>query len=319
MSSATLLKLAAAYNVPAQTAVIDSLTRESGILRTMQFQKASHGLFHKFKIKAGLPSGGFRRVNGAIVPHTTFDEVHQEDLKILTDIQQEDKAICEAYPGGVDKYFSDEAAAFLEGLGQTAARQLIYGTMASYGDPEGFRGLRQYAVENDRVITAGGGSGERTTILAVRWKPGVCVGLYNENAFVDGQVVAVKPLNQGQPVMVVVDPSTGAVKPVYQALYEAYLGLLVADSANVAAYTEVADSTGHKPTASNLDKLIDLVNGSPADTCLYANRLGRRLLWELKESKMQTSSADGDYNTLIERWNGVPVVLEENLSTTETI
>jgi hypothetical protein len=319
MACANLLKLAAAYNVPNQTAVIDSLTKESGILRTMQFQKASHGLFHKFKIKASLPSGGFRRVNGSIVPHTTFDEVRQEDLKILTDIQQEDKAICEAYPGGVEKYFADEAPAFLEGLGQTAARQLIYGTTPSYGDTEGFRGLRQYAELNDRIIPAGGNSGERTTILAVRWKAGTCVGLYNENAFAEGQLVAVKPLNQGQPVMVTVDPATGAVKPVYQALYEAYLGLLVADTANVAAYTEITDASGHKPTSSNLDKLIDLVNGSPSDTFIYVNRLSRRLLWELKESKMQTSAAEGDYNHMIERWNGIPVMLEENLSATETI
>jgi hypothetical protein len=319
MSSANLLKLAAAYNAPTQAAVIDSLVRESGILRTMQFQKASHGLFHKFKLKSGLPGGGFRRVNGSIVPHTTFDEVRQEDLKILTDIQQEDKAICEAYPGGVEKYFADEAPAFLEGLGQTAARQLIYGTTPSYGDPEGFRGLRQYAVENDRVVAAGGASGARTTLLAVRWKAGVCVGLYNENAFEQGQLVCVKPLNQGQPVMVMVDPTTGAVKPVYQALYEAYLGLLAADVSNIAAYTEVADSTGHKPTATNMDKLIDLVSGSPADTFIYANRLGRRLLWELKESKMQTTGSEGDYNHVIERWNGVPVILEENLSSTETI
>jgi len=315
----SLLKLAAAVNLPDQAAIIDSLTNASGILRTMPFQKASHGLFHKFKVKQALPGGGFRAVNGSIVPHTTQDEVRQIDLKILTDIQQEDKAICEAYPGGVEKYFADELPAFVEGLGQTAARQLIYGTDATFGDEEGFLGLRQYAVQHGNTIDAGGASGSRTTILAVRWKPGVCTGLYNESAFVEGNLITVKPLNGGQPVMCVVDIATGAVKPVYQALYEAYFGLLVAADRNVAAYVSLQDATGKKPTAANLDKLVDLVHGSPEDTFLYCNRLGRRLLWELKDTKMQTLGADTDYNRMIERWNGVPVVLDENIAADETI
>ncbi len=319
MASATLMKLAAAYNVPNQTAIIDSLIRESGILTTMPFIKASHGIFHKYKLKPELPGGGFRSVNGSIIPHTTEDVVLQEDLKILTDIQQEDKAICESYPGGVEKYFADELPAFVEGLGQTAARQLVYGTDSSFGDEEGFSGLRQHAVDNGNTIDAGGSSGSRTTILAVRWKPGVCCGLFNENAFADGNLITVRPLNNGNPVMVVVNTATGAVKPVYQALYEAYMGLLCATSDNVAAYVSIQDASGKKPIAGNMDKLIDLVRGSVSDTFIYCNRTGRRLLWELKESKMQVSSADTDYNRLIERWNGIPVVLEENISSTETI
>ncbi|MCD4829618.1 MAG: hypothetical protein K8R90_09360 [Candidatus Cloacimonetes bacterium] len=316
---ANLLKLAAAVNLPDQSAIIDSLTNASGILRTMPFQKASHGLFHKFKVKQALPSGGFRAVNGSIVPHTTMDVVRQIDLKILTDIQQEDKAICEAYPGGVEKYFADELPAFVEGLGQTAARQLVYGTDADFGDEEGFSGLRQYAVDHGNTIDAGGASGSRTTIIAVRWKPGVCTGLFNENAFMDGSLITVNPLNGGQPVMSVVDTATGAVKPIYQALYEAYFGLMVASDRNVAAYIRIQDASGKKPTAGNLDKLIDMVHGSPEDTFLYCNRMGRRLLWELKDSKMMTLGAETDYNRMIERWNGVPVVLDENIAADETI
>ncbi len=319
MASATLMKLAAAYNVPNQTAIIDSLIRESGILETMPFIKATHGIYHKYKLKQELPGGGFRSVNGSIIPHTTEDVVLQEDLKILTDIQQEDKAICESYPGGVEKYFADELPAFVEGLGQTAARQLVYGTDSTFGDEEGFKGLRQHAVKNGNTIDATGTSGNRTTILAVRWKAGSCCGLFNENAFSDGNLITVRPLNNGNPVMVVVNTATGAVKPVYQALYEAYMGLLCATSDNVAAYVSIQDATGKKPTAGNMDKLIDMVRGSVSDTFIYCNRTGRRLLWELKESKMQVSSADTDYNRLIERWNGIPVVLEENISSTETI
>lgn len=321
MSHATLLKLASAYQVPNQSAIIDSLVRESGILKTMPFQKASHGLYHKYKVKSGLPGGGFRTVNGAIVPHTTTEEIRQTDLKILTDIQQEDKALCESYPGGVEKYFSDEMPAFIEGLGQTAAKQMIYGTDATFGDDEGFTGLRQHAVSNGKTIALGGASGSRTTIIAVRWKPGVCTGLFNESAFSAGNLISVKPLNNGNPVMVVTNTTTGAVRPVYQALYEAYLGLLVADTANVAAVTQIQDATGKKPTASTIDKLIDLVNGTAGDTVLYMNRVSRRLLWELKDSKMTggVTPADSDYRTAFEAWNGIPIVLEENISASETM
>lgn len=319
MATADLVKLAVAYGLPDQMAIIDALTRESGILRTMPFQKASHGLFHKYKTKSALPSGAFRQVNGSIIPHTTIDELHQEDLKILTDIQSEDKAICEAYPGGVVKYFADEGPAFVEGLGQSGSRQLVYGTDATFGNADGFVGLRQHAVAAGNIKAAGGTSGQRSTILVVRWKLGVCCGLYNENAFASGNIVTMKALGQGEPIMVVTDTTTGAQKPVYQMLYEAYLSLLVSVPGNVAAYTQVSTETGHTPTASNVNALIDMVKGDPADTYIYVNRTCRTLLGDLKDGKLKVGPGDSDYNTMITTWNGIRVVVDDNISNVETI
>ncbi len=318
MQQATLIKLAAAHSLPDQKSIIDSLVNESGLLRTMPFQKASHGLFHKYKVKTELPSGGFRNVNGSITPHSTNEEVKQIDLKILTDIQQEDKAICEAYPGGVKKYFADELPAFVEGLGQTAAKQFIYGT-DHVGSEDGFKGLRQYAQQFGNEIKLGGSTGNSTSILVVRWKKGVCSGLYNEQAFSRGQLITIKPMNNGNPVMLPSDAATGSMKPVYQALYESYLGLLVADKKCTGMISEICEAESKKPTSGQIDQLIDLVNGSANDTFIYLNRASRRLLWELKNSKMQTAPSDRNYSTSIELWNGIPLVLEENITSNETV
>lgn len=319
MAYTDLLSLATAWNVPEQAAIIDSLTKESGILRTMRFDKASHGLFHKYKVGQALPSGGFRLPNGGIVPHSTLKTMQQEDLKILSDIDIVDKAIGESWPGGVAGYFDANTTEFIEGLGQTAGRQLVYGTDATFGSSDGFLGLRQHAVANSKTINAGGTSGKRTTILAVRWVPGKCCGLYSAEAAALGNLITATPVNNGALMTMVTDTTTGAVKPVYQVLYEAYTSLLVADSAFVAAYVSVSNETGHTPTASNINALLDLCKSNGSDTYIYCNRYGRSLLYDLKDSKIKTTPADNAYNTMIESWNGARIVLEENISSTETI
>jgi hypothetical protein len=69
-----------------------------------------------------------------------------------------------------------------------------------------------------------------------------------------------------------------------------------------------------------MDELIDMVRGS-ADgrTILFCNRVARRHIRTLKTTALEMGPMDMDYNIQVDRWNGVPIVLDDNLSTAETI
>lgn len=317
MSNATLRKLVTGFAAQ-DPAIIDSLVNASGILQTAIAQPASHNAWHMGKKVSSLPSGTFINPGGSVTDSTVDDEIVQTDLKLMRAVQSEPKEIVESYPGGMSAFFKNQSPAFIEGLGQTASKQLIYGIDSTFGNVSGFRGLHQIARDNSKVIQAGGATGSRTTIFAVRWKQDVCSILFNGQMMSAGEFIKFMYLNNAQPVTEVTNTTTGAKKLVYQGVYEAYMSLLALDSKNVAAYTQIQDATDDRPTATNMDLLLDYVNADPTNTFLYANRTGRRLLWMLNDSKMQTMPAGNAYDTRIEIWNGIPVILEENILSTET-
>lgn len=317
MANATLRTLVTGFAAQ-DPAVMDSLVNASGILQTALAQPASHNAWHVGKKVSALPSGTFINPGGSVTDQTVEDTIVQTDLKLMRAMVTEPIEIVDSYPGGKEAYFRNQSPAFMEGLGQTIAKQIIYGTDATFGAAAGFRGFHQIAKDNSKVIQAGGTTGSRTSIFAVRWKEGVCSILVNGQHMSMGQFINFMYLNNAQPIAEVTNTTTGAKKIVYQGIYDAYMALLALDSKNIAAYTQIQDDTGDRPTSANLDLLLDYVNADPTNTFLYANRTARRMLWMLKDTKMQTVAGDNSYRTAFEMWNGIPVILDENISSVET-
>jgi hypothetical protein len=53
-------------------------------------------------------------------------------------------------------------------------------------------------------------------------------------------------------------------------------------------------------------------------TFLYMNRLGRRLVKQIKNTKLELAPSDTDYNTAVASWDNIPIVLDEMIVSTET-
>jgi len=48
------------------------------------------------------------------------------------------------------------------------------------------------------------------------------------------------------------------------------------------------------------------------------NRLGRRLVKQIKNTKLELAPSDTDYNTAVASWDNIPIVLDEMIVSTET-
>lgn len=317
MANATLRKVITGFSAQ-DPAVIDSLLNASGILDTALFEGASHNAWDVGKKVSSLPSGSFIQPGGSTTDQTVDDEIVQTDLKLMRSIQSEPIEIVNSYPGGKEAFFRNQSPAFLEGLGQTLAKQAIYGVNSTFGDESGFDGFHQIARRNGKVIQANGASGSRTTIFAVRWRPGVCSMLFNPNHMAAGEFIKFSYVNGGEPVMEVTNTTTAAKKLVYQGFYDSYSALKALDSKNIAAYTQIQDADNGRPTSDNMDLLLDYVNADPTNTFLYCNRTGRRMLNKLKDGKLEMIPAGNNYDRRVEAWNGIPIVLDENILSTET-
>ncbi|MBU4444209.1 hypothetical protein KJ656_03885 [bacterium] len=317
MAQSTLRDLALAYENISEE-VMSHLTKKSGILQTAEVKKATHNTLHKYKKVTALPTFSVREIGGSITPQAVNKEIYQSDLKIVTARQEEDKAFCDNYPGGPEAYFSDNFLSFIEAWGQKAATMIIYGTNSTFGEVQGVHGLHQIANANSKVIHETGTSALTTTIFCVKWDPLSISLLYNAELAAAGDFLKTTILHDGRPVMSTTNVTTRAAQPVYEVLYESYLGLFSASAYDVAKYDRIEDATGDEPTSDNMDILGDHVKAEAGNSYYYCNRTARRLLWRLKNTKMATAPATKDYNNVLETWNGIPLVLDENILDTES-
>ena len=316
MANATLRKLVTEYGAPGIVPIMEHLENDSGFLRVAQAIPANGNWYHKYKKVSALPEFSFVNIGGSQTDTTVDDELVQIDLKTLGTIQSEPVGVCENWPTGVSGYFKEHRPVYAEAFGQKVSKSVFYGTNSVFGDVSGFRGIHEIAKAYGNVIQRGGTTGSRVSIIAVKFNPISCGLLFNPKYAGEG-FLQIQTLNDGKPIAEVTNTTNGAKKLVYQAVYQGSLAFLSSSSYDVAAMTQI-DST-HLPTAPLLDELVDKVRGS-ADgrTILFCNRVARRHIRTLKTTALEMGPMDKDYNIQVDRWNGVPIVLDDNLSTAET-
>lgn len=248
---------------------------------------------------------------------TVDHDLFQTDLKNLRTIQSEPDDVCENWPTGVRGYFTENVAVFAEAFGQAVSKSAFYGLNSTFGDVSGSKGIHDLAKEYGNRIQRGGTTGSRVSIIAVKFNVIGCGLLFNPVKASAGSLLEIKMLNQSEAATEVTNTTTGAKKVVYQCSYKGQLAFLSTGSYDVAAMTQIDSS--HLPTAPFMDDLINYVRGdSNGSTILYCNRTAREFIRTLKTTALEMGPMDKDYDIQVDKWNGVPIVLDDNLSTAET-
>lgn len=321
MSTATLRTLAAEWSKAGQ-ASMDHLTKSSGFLRVAEAISASHGGSHKYKRVDALPTFSVIEPGGSTTDTTVNENVETLDLKIVRSQQSEPSDIVDDFPAGKAEYFNRQMPVYEEAFGQKASTVIFYGTNSTFGDVKGFTGLHQLAKAYGNVIQQGGASGSRTSIFAVRFRTGDngCGVVYDPNIVSTGFMMNSEVLNDGKKVMEVTNTTGQYKKLVYQLVHSGKMSFLSSSSYDVAAYTQIQDAADDRPTADNMDLLLDYVRADGAEgmTYLFANRTGLRLLRKLKDDKLEMIPEHTNYDRRVFAWNGYPIVLDENILDTET-
>ncbi len=321
MAQQTLQYLATQWSA-AQQMFIDNLTKSAGILRTASVGYANNGLFHKYNFATALPTASIRSINGSVTPTTTTFDLKQLDLKELITLETVDATLAKGDPSGPDGYMNKVAPGHMESLAQAAEKSIVYGLNGTYGAVDGFKGFHDLAKEAETarslsVIDAGGTS-NTTSIFAVHWKPEVCQLVIPSGIAAGGDLVVSTVMNNGQVTLMVTNTGTGAQMPVYQVMYQMMLALQAGSYYSVHRIIGV-DSGSNAPTAAEIDTLVDLVKGDSANTILYTSRLGKRAMQTLKATKFFTQAVqDQNMNTMLDFWNGIPVIVSDNILETET-
>lgn len=311
---AALQTLAAAWNVGVdQVPIVVDLIKRSGLLQSAVVAKASHGIKHKFRNFNTLSTAVFREIGSGIVPQKVDVNWNQIDLKEIAFDLYDDYQAIDQYPGGKDQWVRDNTPAVLAAISNAVAKAVYYGYDPTFGMSKAFKGFHQYAKDlSNVVLQAGGTTGSRNTIFAVRWDELDGCSLRVNNS----ELISMKDITPTQPTVMVTNTTTNEQLNIYKWLVSSYFTLVVPSKKSVAAITQIDSS--HIPTASNMDALIDAVAAPSGNVVLYMNGTAKALINSLKGGKLNLMNSDTTYNQNLLAWGNTPIIVDDNLSSAET-
>ena len=291
----TLYEIATSLKNNQQT-VVDAITCEATILRDLPMEESSHGLWNIYESMNGVTGGDIVELDAKLPTVGVDSELKQTDLSIIGGEMEvgEDTA---RKLGGPAAYFARKATPVLRKTGMSAEHRVLY------------NGFREFALQNNNVISAGGSAGTNYSILCVHYVPGEITGVYDAEGFGDGKTFDLSPIAGGN----LYKNADG--KLVYGMRLKTYFGLQLANADYVSAIVncDIAndkESARTFPTAMMIDDL--LVNAKAGqNTFIFCHPKVKSYLGNAY--KLDRLSVQGNgFSTVIDAWNGVPIITSFN-------
>lgn len=309
----TLLELAKRSNNGNFLEIAEVLNTINEVLQDAPWVEANQTTSHVGTQRTHLPSGSWKQINTGIAKSASATKQVTEPVGVLEDYSIVDKRLVDLASDPV-KFRSDEDIAHVEGMSQTIATGIFYGSVAT--TPEAFNGFAtRYNLLSQASVWGAGGSGSDTTSLwIIEWGPRKVHFLYPKGT------------------TTIVSTNDLGIRPAYDSSYlpyEAYWthfaiagGIYVHDDRCVQRIANI-ETTGTSSILSD-DDIITALNQMPnpstlGNTKIYVNRTLKTQLEILAKDKTNVNyTSDNAFGVPITRFRGVPVRLCEAIVDTET-
>jgi len=323
-TSPTLLDHAKAHDPDGSIAVVaELLSQTNEILMDMTYVEGNLQTGHQLAIRTGIPEGTWRRLYGGVQPEKSTREQVTESTGMLESYNEVDKALADLN-GNTNEFRLSEARATIEGMSQTLAESIIYGSTAV--SPERFDGLdTRYndlsASNADNIIDAGGTGSDNRSIWFVVWGPETCFGIIPK-----GSTAGIQANDKGQVTIEDQDGSGGRMEA-YRTHFRVDAGLAVKDwryvvrIANIDKSDLTKDASG---SSADLPKLMfeammlppSLSMGRPV---FYMSRdimttFMQQLAYATQSSTLTTENVGG---VITNSWHSIPLRRVDRLATDE--
>ena len=245
--------------------IANVLIEDNDIVRDAIWQPSNDMWGHKTTRAIKLPTGTWRTLNSGVSIEAPKTEEVWERIGLL-------ESFCETDVEFIDNQTDptgarmQEARMFIEGMGQTLAKTMIYGSTAGSSTAQGaeeFQGLatRMGSLDTDgNILNAGGSGTDTTSIFIVQWAPERVFMVYPKNSAPNVGIT-----HQDMGINVVTDVTTAVGNTsqfrAYRDHFMVKAGMVVRDPRCIArlANIEVTGSTN----LFDEDDLITILNRMP--------------------------------------------------------
>lgn len=252
-TSPTLADLAKRQDPDGKIAkIIEILNIQNEMLLDIPWMSANDGTGHRTTIRSGLPAGTWRKLNYGVQPEKSTTVQVRDGTGMLETYAEVDRSLVDL---AEDKagWMMSEHKAFLEGMSQTMATQLIYGDASV--NPEKITGLAPrfnlLSAENgDNIIDAQGTGSTNTSIWLIAWDDTTAHGIYPRGS--------VGGLKVGENKEETLFDAQGGLYEGYRTHYKWDCGLVIRDWRFVVRICNI-DVTALKKDAATGPDLVDLM------------------------------------------------------------
>lgn len=267
--------------------IIEILSLQNEMLLDIPWMPGNDGTGHKTTIRSGLPAGTWRKLNYGVQPEKSTTVQIRDQTGMLETYAEVDQMLV-AISKDKEGFMLSEHKAFLEGMSQTMATQLVYGDATV--NPERITGLaprfNSLSAENgDNIIDCGGTGSTNTSMWLIAWDDTTVHGI-----FPDGSVGGLKV---GATKEETLFDAQGGRYEGYRTHYKWDAGLTVRDWRFVVRAANIDVTTLKKDAATGPD-LVDIMiqmleilpNESTGSLRFYVPRVIRSYLRrQIKNSK----------------------------------
>ena len=235
-----------------QAQIVEVLNRKTGnILAEAPWTPSNDIWTHKTTRRGTLPAGSRRKLNQRITQSVSRTTEIMDVIEMIEDYSDVDVALANSMPSPA-MFRAGEVDAFIEGLGQTVASDILYADANT--DPDSMHGIaaRMGTVDGRFVFDAGGSGAYLTSIYLVTWGLNTAHLIYPKNM---ASNMGVQHTDKGQ---VTSETSSGLIE-VYRDHYVIRCGLSVRHPRAIGRYANI-DTTSGSANTFDEDSLIALVN-----------------------------------------------------------
>ena len=278
-----------------QSVLIDNLTEDSPILDGIPFKGASHGMWNVAEKLSDIQGAAFVKFNAPLPSMGVTTDILKVDLDVMGgEIEvPEDQA---AMFGGAQSYFSKNTPAILREAGMSTEKRILYDNFI------------KYAIQNGTAVSAGGTGNNTASIIAVRYEPGVTMGLYSPEGFKNGAALDMKLINGGNLYKIAAGKFAGVLG--YGMRLKGYFGMQITSPETVGAILNITPN--NVPTSKQIDDLLADVRATPAKTKLYMHVKTKNLLNVYKQNSLNMTPGDNNYRISFQDWDGIPIMTSYN-------
>lgn len=307
--------------------IVELLSQTNEIFLDMRVKEGNLTTGNKTTVRTGLPAGTWRMMYQGINPSKSTTAEITDTAGNLEDSAEVDCDLADLN-GDANALRASEVPAFLEGLTQTMATTIFYGSQAT--NPERFTGfsprfntLNAANAQTAANVIDGGGTGNtNTSIWIVTWGDMTCHGFFPK-----GSSVGLKHTDMGRQQHRNAD---GSMYWVYMDWYKWQMGLTVKDWRYVVRIANIDVQLLKTGTAANLINLLVLgmyrlpttkssmtavqtsdspsINAAMGQTVIYCNRDVRVWLDLQAQNKSNVLLAQNEFQGMVvTTFRGVPI------------
>lgn len=313
----TLAELVLFNSQDVNPAEITDILNAAPALAAMHAMQSSNGTLHKYNKETTAPVVGFRAVNDGADYTAGSSSGVTVTLKYLDAKVIEDAAEAKAYRFGAEAWMDHRTKRQLRQALYTLEKQIWYGTV--HGDASGFSGIANDAnyngIGDGQVVNAGGttaGTGSSVFLIASTPDDAAFALVGAGDAGVSGPNINFTISETFQSVVL------GANSKSMTAMVRdagAHLGVQVGSKYAVVRIANLTADSGKGLTDS---LLADAMGKFPAGMMPTMICCSRRSLTQLRKSRT-TYNPTGQYATLPQEFDGVPIITTDSIIDTETL